>query len=44
MENKLTEKIVGAVIEVDLDLGLGLLDSVFKECLLFELKLCEMIL
>lgn len=35
--NKLTENIIGAAIEVHRSLGLGLLESAYKECLLFEL-------
>ena len=38
MENKLTEKIIGAAIEVHRTLGPGLLESAYQECLLFELK------
>lgn len=34
----LTEKIIGAAIEVHKTLGPGLLDSAYKECLFFELK------
>lgn len=36
--NKLTEKIIGAAIEVHRTLGPGLLESSYQECLLFELK------
>lgn len=36
--NKLTEKIIGAAIEVHRTLGPGLLESAYQECLLFELK------
>jgi len=36
--NKLTEKIIGAAIEVHKTLGPGLLESAYQECLLFELK------
>lgn len=36
--NKITEKIIGAAIEVHKALGPGLLESAYQECLLFELK------
>jgi len=36
--NELTEKIIGAAIEVNRTLGPGLLESAYQECLLFELK------
>ena len=36
--NKITEKIIGAAINVHRVLGLGLLESAYQECLLFELK------
>ena len=35
---KLTQKIIGAAIEVHRTLGPGLLESAYQECLLFELK------
>lgn len=38
MDNKLTEKIIGAAINVHRFLGPGLLESAYQECLLFELK------
>ena len=38
MENKLTETIIGSAIEVHRHLGPGLLESAYKECLLFELR------
>jgi len=38
MDNRLTEKIIGAAIEVHRNLGPGLLESAYQECLLFELK------
>ena len=37
--NKLTEKIIGAAIEVHRTLGPGLLESAYQECLFYELKL-----
>lgn len=36
--NDLTEKIIGAAIDVHRALGPGLLESAYQECLLFELK------
>ncbi len=36
--NKLTEKIIGLVIEVHRNLGPGLLENVYKKCLSYELK------
>jgi GxxExxY protein len=36
--NELTEKIIGAAIEVHCTLGPGLLESTYQECLFFELK------
>jgi len=38
MDNKVTEKIIGAAIEVHKALGPGLLESAYQECLLFELQ------
>ena len=38
MDNKLTEKNIGASIEVHRTFGPGLLESASQECLLFELK------
>lgn len=38
MDNTLTQKIIGAAIEVHKTLGPGLLESAYQECLLFELK------
>jgi GxxExxY protein len=37
-DNKITEKIIGAAIEVHRALGPGLLESAYQECLFFELK------
>ncbi|MFK8059328.1 MAG: GxxExxY protein [Polaribacter sp.] len=36
--NKITEKIIGAAIEVHKALGPGLLESAYQECLYYELK------
>ncbi|AUC21213.1 GxxExxY protein [Polaribacter sejongensis] len=38
MDTKITEKIIGAAIEVHKTLGPGLLESAYQECLFFELK------
>lgn len=38
-ENELTERIIGAAIEVHRALGPGLLESAYEECLAHELKL-----
>src|SRR5450432_4030500 len=38
VENVLTEKIIGAAIEVHRHLGPGLLEAVYEECLCYELK------
>jgi GxxExxY protein len=37
-ENALTEKIIGAAIEVHRHLGAGLLESAYEECLCYELN------
>ena len=37
-ENKLTEKIIGCALKVHKELGPGLLESAYKECLFFELQ------
>lgn len=34
----LTEKLIGSAIEVQRELGPGLLESAYEECLCFELK------
>jgi len=39
MEKDLTEKIIGAAIEVHRALGPGLLESIYEECLAIELQL-----
>jgi GxxExxY protein len=36
--NKITQKIIGCAIEVHKNLGPGLLESVYEECLAFELN------
>ena len=36
--NQITEKIIGCAIEVHKNLGPGLLESAYEECLVFELK------
>ena len=36
-ENEITEKIIGAAIKVNKELGPGLLESAYKECLYYEL-------
>lgn len=40
IENQITERIIGAAIEVHRALGPGLLESVYGECLATELDLC----
>lgn len=37
LENKITEKIIGCAIEVHRNLGPGLLESAYEECLCYEL-------
>jgi GxxExxY protein len=39
IEEELTEKIIGAAIEVRRELGLGLLESAYAKCLAHELRL-----
>lgn len=36
--NQITEKIIGCAIEVHRNLGPGLLESAYEECLVYELK------
>jgi GxxExxY protein len=36
--NQITEKIIGCAIEVHKNLGPGLLESAYEECLVFELQ------
>jgi GxxExxY protein len=38
VENQITEKIIGAAIEVHRHLGPGLLESAYEECLCYELS------
>jgi len=38
IENQITEKIIGCAIEVHKNLGPGLLESAYEECLYYELK------
>ena len=38
IENKITEKIIGCAIKVHQNLGPGLLESAYQECLFYELK------
>ena len=39
IENEISKKIIGCAIEVHRQLGPGLLESAYQECLLYELKL-----
>src|SRR6266498_2463388 len=39
IEEQLTEAIIGAAIEVHRELGPGLLESAYEECLCYELQL-----
>jgi len=41
-ENQLTEKIIGAAIEVHKELGPGLLESTYEACLCHELNLQDL--
>jgi GxxExxY protein len=36
--NQITEKIIGCAIDVHKELGPGLLESAYEECLMYELK------
>ena len=38
IENQITEKIIGCAIKVHKNLGPGLLESAYQECLFYELK------
>ena len=40
--NELTGKIIGAAIEVHKQLGPGMLESAYEECLCYELSLCSL--
>ncbi|MFN2596963.1 MAG: GxxExxY protein [Pyrinomonadaceae bacterium] len=42
MSDPLTERIIGAAIEVHRTLGSGLLESVYEEALCVELNLCQL--
>ena len=42
MNDFLTQKIIGAAIEVHKILGCGLLESIYEEALCYELELCGM--
>ncbi|MEW6620903.1 MAG: GxxExxY protein [bacterium] len=37
--NQITEKIIGAAIEIHKTLGAGLLESAYEECLCYELSI-----
>ncbi len=39
VENELSKEIIGCAIEVHKHLGPGLLESAYKECLYYELKM-----
>jgi len=41
--NQITEKIIGSAIEVHKNLGPGLLESAYEECLIFELRCAGLI-
>jgi len=41
--NKLTEKIIGCAIEVHKQLGPGLYESAYKECLCYELEIAGLL-
>ena len=38
IDNKLTEKVIGYAIKVHSELGPGLLESAYEDCLYYELK------
>jgi len=41
-ENEISNKIIGCAIEVHKQLGPGLLESAYQECLSYELKLANL--
>ncbi len=41
IENDLSKKIIGCAIEVHKQLGPGLLESAYQECLFYEIKTVE---
>ncbi len=43
IENLITEKIIGCAIEVHKNLGPGLLESAYEECLFYELRQSDVI-
>ena len=42
MEDQLTRKVIGAAIEIHKELGPGLLESVYRNCLVYELKALQL--
>jgi len=42
MEDQLTRKVIGAALEVHKELGPGLLESVYRNCLVYELKALQL--
>jgi GxxExxY protein len=43
VENEITERVIGASIEVHRHLGPGLLESAYEECLCYEMNLREIL-
>lgn len=41
-ENEISNKILGCAIEVNKQLGSGLLESAYQECLFYELRLADL--
>lgn len=41
MDDQLTARVIGAAITVHKELGPGLLESVYKKCLAYELRQCN---
>lgn len=39
MDDKLSREVIGSAIEVHRELGPGLLESVYRKCLVYELRL-----